>query len=240
MAPGPFRAAVFAAMTVMNQLLYQAAKRLYDFMSACEPADQADLILALGSHDFRVPDHAASLYLSGAAPLIVCTGGYGKMTEGAFPKPEGVLFAERCAARGVPPEAVLIEDKATNTGENFSLSRKMLRGKRIKTGLAVCKPYMAKRAWAAGTKQWPEVSWSVSVPDIPFSQYAPDEAALIPEIELMVGDLQRLALYAEKGYQAPVAIPPDVEEAWHCLRKAGFSRYVISDGAGEGVLNTGG
>ncbi|MBR3015621.1 MAG: YdcF family protein [Clostridia bacterium] len=215
-------------MMMMDRLLYQAAKCLYDFMSACEPAGEADLILVLGSHDLRVPEHAASLYLSGAAPLIVCTGGYGKMTEGAFPKPEGVLFAERCAALGVPPEAILIEDKATNTGENFSLSRQMLQGKQIKTGIAVCKPYMAKRAWATGTKQWPQVSWSVSVPDIPFSQYAPDEAALIPEIELMVGDLQRLTLYAEKGYQAPVPIPPDVEKAWDCLRKAGFSHYVIT------------
>ncbi|MBR5111173.1 MAG: YdcF family protein [Clostridia bacterium] len=212
---------------MMEKAVFQAAKCLYDFMSACEPAEKADLILALGSHDFRVPDHAASLYLSGAAPLIVCTGGYGKMTEGAFPKPEGVLFAERCAARGVPPEAILVEDRAANTGENFSLSRQMLRGKQIKSGLAVCKPYMAKRAWAAGTKQWPEVNWSVSVPKIPFSQYAPDEAALIPEIELMAGDLQRLILYAEKGYQAPVPIPPEVERAWHLLVKAGFTRYVI-------------
>lgn len=211
----------------MEEAVYQAAKCLYDFMSACESAGTAELILVLGSHDFRVPDHAAALYLSGVAPLIVCTGGYGKMTEGTFPKPEGVLFAERCVGRGVPPEAVLIEDRAANTGENFSFSRQLLQEKKIKTGIAVCKPYMAKRAWAAGTKQWPEVTWRVSVPAIPFSQYAPDEAALIPEIELMVGDLQRLRVYAEKGYQAPVHVPPHVWDAWNFLRGAGFSRYVL-------------
>ena len=212
----------------MDEAIFQAAKRLYDFMSDCPPApEKADVILVLGSHDLRVPDHAASLYLSEIAPLIVCTGGYGKMTEGAFPKPEGVLFAERCVARGVPAEVILIEDRAANTGENFSFSRKLVRGMQIKTGLAVCKPYMAKRAWATGTRQWPEAVWSVSVPNIPFSQYAPDEASLIPEIELMAGDLQRLILYAEKGYQAPVFIPPNVEEAWRFLVNAGFKRYFI-------------
>ena len=212
----------------MEKAIFHAAKRLYDFMSACPPMpEKADLILALGSHDMRVPDHAATLYLSGTAPLIVCSGGYGKMTEGTFPKPEGELFTERCIQRGVPPEAVLIEDRATNTGENFSLSRFLLQDRPLKTGVAVCKPYMAKRAWATGVKQWPEIQWSVSVPSIPFEEYAPDEAALLPEIELMVGDLQRLQVYAELGYQAPTSIPPEVWDAWRCLKKAGFSRYIL-------------
>ena len=125
----------------MDEAIFQAAKRLYDFMSDCPPApEKADVILALGSHDLRVPDHAASLYLSGIAPLIVCTGGYGKMTEGAFPKPEGVLFAERCVARGVPAEAILVEDRAANTGENFSLSRKLVRGMQTKQGSLSASP----------------------------------------------------------------------------------------------------
>ena len=53
---------------------------------------------------------------------------YGKMTEGTFPKPEGLLFAERCMQKGVPEGCLLIEDKAANTGENFALSRQLARG----------------------------------------------------------------------------------------------------------------
>ena len=214
---------------MMKNDVFLAAKRLYDFMSACPPCPgRADVILALGSHDLRVPDHAASLYLAGASPIIICSGGYGKMTEGAFPKPEGVLFAEQCRQKGIPEDRILIEDKATNTGENFSFSKRLTQGRAFKTGIAVCKPYMAKRAWATGTMQWPEIQWSVSVPLIPFAQYAPDEAALIPEIELMVGDLQRLQVYAEKGYQAPVNVPNDIWSAWRLLVKTGFDRYVLS------------
>ncbi len=213
----------------MDREVLEMAKCLYDFMSAPTPLpEKADLILVLGSHDLRVPSHAADLYKRGIAPLVICSGGYGKMTEGVFPRPEGVLFAERCAELGVPPCAVLIEDRASNTGENFSLSRQLAGDRRIQRAVAVCKPYMAKRALAAGKVQWPGTQWHVSVPDIPFEGYSPDDAALQGEIELMVGDLQRLRLYAERGFQAPTEVPGRVWEAYLGLVRAGFDRYVIA------------
>ncbi|MCR4883982.1 MAG: YdcF family protein [Clostridiales bacterium] len=212
----------------MENGVLRAAECLYRFLSSAPPPPKkADLILALGSHDLRVADHAAGLYLSGAAPMIVCSGGYGKMTSGVFPQPEGVLFAARCRELGVPLSALLIEDRASNTGENFSLSMRMMSAGNIQTAVAVCKPYMAKRALAAGEKQWPGVRWSISVPEIAFEDYSPDEDSLKAEIELMVGDLQRLKVYAEKGFQMPVDIP---EEAWAAYRElvgAGFDKYVI-------------
>ena len=213
----------------MNESILRDAKCLYDFMSSCPPSDNepADMILALGSPDLRVPEHDDARYLQGAAPLIVCTGGFGKMTEGLFSQPEGAVFAERCAKKGVPKEAILIEGKATNTGENFSLSRQLTQSLNLTTAIAVCKPYMARRALATGKKQWTEIRWRVSVPPIPFEAYAPDEAALLDEIELMTGDLQRLKVYAEKGFQAETLIPPAVWQAWQRLTEAGFTRYLI-------------
>ena len=208
--------------------VFRAARNLYDFMSSCPPCpDRADMILALGSHDLRVPEHAASLYLAGTAPIVICSGGFGKMTENTFPKPEGAVFAERCMELGVPKDRLLIEDKAANTGENFSLSKRLAQGRDFKTGIAVCKPYMAKRALAAGKMQWPGIRWSVSVPQVPFERYMPDEASMIPEIELIVGDFQRLKVYAIQGYQAPVPIPDELWEQWRLLCRAGFDRYVL-------------
>ena len=97
----------------MEQAVFQAAKRLYGFLSACSAGEgRADVLLALGCHDMRVPEHAAALYLSGAAPLIICSGGYGKMTKGAFSKPEGVLFAERCVEKGVPEKEAAAQAEA--------------------------------------------------------------------------------------------------------------------------------
>ena len=208
------------------------AERLYGFLSEgpTGPA-KADLLLAAGSHDLRVAEHAARLYHQGIAPLIVCSGGFGKMTEGVFQQPEGVLFARKCHSLGVPEEAVLIEDQARNTGENFTLSRKLLFAKGIhpQTGIIVCKPYMAKRAWAAASRQWPEVSWGVRTPDIPFSAYAADDTALDQEIQLMAGDLQRLRVYARLGYQVPVEVPDAVWQACQRLFQDGYSQYMIPE-----------
>ena len=96
------------------------AELLYDFLSECPPLpERADIILAAGSHDCRAADHAAALYLRGLAPLIVCTGGFGKMTEGMFTRPEAEVFAERCTAAGVPAGAIITECRASNTGENL-------------------------------------------------------------------------------------------------------------------------
>lgn len=205
------------------------AKKLYTFLSAPpRQMDKADILLVAGSHDMRVPEHAARIFFEGAAPLIVLSGGYGKMTEGVFARPEGTLFAERCRALGVPESSLAVEDKAANTGDNIRFSKKLLHEKGVfpKTGILVCKPYMAQRAWATATKQWPEVQWGVSTPDIPFEQYA-DAAALDPEIQLMAGDLQRLRVYADRGYQTPVDVPNDVWAAFERLVEDGYGAYVI-------------
>lgn len=206
------------------------AELLYDFLSVC-PAlpDKADLILATGSHDCRGADHAAALYLRGLAPLIVCTGGFGKMTEGLFSKPEAEMFAERCLLAGVPETAIITECRSSNTGENFTFTREKLASLGIvpKLAIATSKPYMARRVWATGTKQWPEVRWITSVPPLSFAEYVTPPVTPESTIELMVGDLQRLRVYEEKGFQAHVDVPAPVWEAYQRLADAGFDRYVI-------------
>ena len=43
----------------------------------------------------------------------------------------------------------------------------------------------------------------------------------------MVGDLQRLRVYAEKGFQAPVEVPDEIWAAYERLVAAGYDQYVI-------------
>ena len=212
----------------MNSVLSDAEK-LYDFLSDAPRAEHADLILAAGSHDLRVADFAAELYLAGAAPLVVCTGGFGKMTESRFSAPEGELFAARCREHGVPKSAILIENRSTNTGENFRFAQALLTEKGIfpAAGIAVSKPYMAKRVWATGSKQWSEVSWYTGIPPLRFEEYPTEEVPLESTIQLMVGDLLRCREYAERGFQVPIEIPDDVMAACMRLVQAGYDQYVL-------------
>lgn len=45
--------------------------------------------------------------------------------------------------------------------------------------------------------------------------------------DAMVGDLQRIKLYAEKGFQIPQDIPDEVWRAYNYLVDQGFSTNVI-------------
>ncbi len=205
-------------------------KVLYDYHSLDSGPVSADVIIVAGSHDLRVADRAAELYLiEGAAPLVVCSGGSGKVTGKIWSQPEGALYAERCAQLGVPVSALIVEPLATNTGENFTFSRAILdaNGTAARTGIIVSKPYMARRAWATASKQWPLDKWFTRPPRISFDEYPSEDVPLERMLNLMVGDLQRLRVYAAKGFQAPVEIPENVWQAYERLVSAGYDSFVL-------------
>jgi hypothetical protein len=54
-------------------------------------------------------------------------------------------------------------------------------------------------------------------------------AALSPDevISIMVGDLQRVKIYPEKGFQIAQEIPEDVWRAFEELVAAGYTRHLI-------------
>lgn len=209
------------------------ARVLWDYhhMDEVKRLSRYDFILALGSHDVRVAERAADLYLEGLSDVLVTSGGFGKVTRDIWGTSEGEHFANIAIARGVPSRSIVVESEATNTGANIVLARQALaaHGLRVVSGLLVCKPYMRRRAYATAAKQWPEVIWGVDSPTMSFEEY-PD--AEVPEermINLMVGDLQRIRVYAEDGFQIFQEIPSLVWEAYEALRDRGFDKFVMAD-----------
>ena len=45
----------------------------------------------------------------------------------------------------------------------------------------------------------------------------------------MVGDLQRLIVYAKRGWSAPQDVPPEVMEAFEQLVAAGYTRRMLRE-----------
>ena len=211
------------------EAILEDAQVLFDFLSDVEQAsDPADIVLAMGSQDLNVPAAAARAFWERRARWLVCSGGFGKDTSVLFHEPEAVLFARRCVELGVPEDRVLIEARAANSGENFRLSRELLaeRGIFPQTGVIAAKPYMAKRAWATGAMQWPEVRWSVADTGTGFQEYLRQGNDLDAVLNLMVGDLQRLRVYAGR-FQAAVEVPDSIWAAYERLAGDGYDRYVI-------------
>lgn len=183
----------------------------------------SDLIFVLGSNDLRVADRAAKLFHQGLARMILFSGGTGRLTEG-WTETEAERFAARARELGVPGEAILIEKRSTNTGENIRFSRELLleRGLDPKSILAVQKPYMERRVLAAMEVQWPGVSLRVTSPRLSFTDYCTNE---IPErmvIEAMVGDFQRILDYPALGFASEQVVPPEATRAFERLRQQGF------------------
>jgi uncharacterized SAM-binding protein YcdF (DUF218 family) len=204
------------------------ARLVWDYHHLHHPLRPAECIIALGSHDVRVAERAADLYGQGWAPLIVFSGGLGALTSGMWHRPEAVIFGEVAHARGVPRERILLEDQATNTGQNVDFARALLRGRGLepRRAIAVQKPYMERRTFATFRHRWPELDVVVTSPQIPFDEYPRGDITRDDVIHIMVGDLQRLMVYAGR-FSVPQEVPAEVKAAFDRLVEAGYTRRLI-------------
>lgn len=207
------------------------AEKLWHYHHMQHSLQHSDCILALGSHDLRVAERAAQLYLDGWAPLLICSGHLGNFTKDMWAKSEADLFAEVALNMGVPKEAIMVENKSTNTGENILFTQQLLAQHNLDfhSFIVVQKPYMERRSYATFKKHWPDKKLVVTSPQYSFESYATPDIPMERVINIMVGDLQRIKVYPEKGFQVYQAIPYDVWEAYKTLVSMGFNKHMIKE-----------
>ncbi|MCG7856561.1 YdcF family protein [Flavihumibacter sediminis] len=216
---------------MINDEVLELARKVWNYHQLNHIMVKSDCILALGSHDLRVADRACDLYEEGWAPLIVFSGGLGNLTQGVWTEPEADKFAAIAMSRGIPASAILIENKSTNTGENIRFSKRLLaeNGLDPQSFIVVQKPYMERRSYATFKKHWPNKDLLVTSPQLSFDQYHNTEIPLEKVIHIMVGDLQRIKYYPDRGFQVPQDIPDEVWDAYQQLVERGFNKHLIRD-----------
>lgn len=220
----------------MRQDIRDLAEKLWRYHQMNQRPEKADAILVLCSYDTAVAERGAQLYLEGWAPLLIFSGGLGAITKKFWSEPEAELFARIARGMGVPAERILVETRSTNTGENVLFTRRLLseRGLDPRSFILVQKPYMERRAYATFRNYWPEKRAVVTSPQVSFDEYLKSytNRALSADevVSIMVGDLQRLRLYPEKGYQIAQEIPADVWAAYEELVRAGYDGHLIAEG----------
>ena len=202
---------------------------LWDFMHMGQLLEKADVIVGFGCYDEDIPKRCAELWHQGFAPWVCFSGGLGRNTSGIWSKSEAERFAAIAMAEGVPENRIILENKSTNSAENLLFTPKVLAEKGIKEEkiIAVHKPYMERRLWAAMQVYWPQVQAVYTSPQVSVKEHIA-HAEMIGMtrkgvIETIVGDVQRMELYAQKGYQAPVEIPDEVRAAFDALVSEGFT-----------------
>lgn len=213
----------------MKDHVLELSQILWDYHRLNQAVEKSECIFTLCSHDLRVAVRSAELFLSGWAPLLIFSGDVGALTANLYDRPEAERFAEIALEMGVPKERILIENRATNTGENVSLTRDLLaaHGMDPASLILVQKPFMERRTYATFEKVWSGKRVCVTSPQIDFTEYPTAEFPLDRIIEIMVGDLHRIIEYPALGYQIPQLIPDDVLEAFHQLVTYGYDGHLI-------------
>src|SRR3989344_8817598 len=134
------------------------AKKLWDYGLMNHKLEKADAIIVFGSYNPIVANRAVELFEEGWAPIIVFSGNRSDSTT-SWEKTEAETMAEIATDLGVPKNKILIESKATNSGENVLFSKKLLEqhGIHPKRIIVIQKPYAERRAYATTKARWPEV-----------------------------------------------------------------------------------
>lgn len=210
----------------------QPLQVIWDYLNLHQQPRKADCIVGFGNFNTDIAKRAAELYHQGYAPKILFTGGLGRNTAGLMTEPEAVKFAKTAVACNVPEKDILIEDKSTNTKENIEFTRDLLvrEGLPHETILGVHQPFMERRITAAMGVYWPELTFSVTSPQVTIPEYlAAAKQQGISEnasISVIVGDFQRMDLYAKLGYQLPQEIPQEAWDAFHQLVAMGYDKQL--------------
>jgi uncharacterized SAM-binding protein YcdF (DUF218 family) len=136
---------------------------------------------------------------------------------------------------GVPRARTLVENRSTNTGENVLFTKQLLseHGRDPHSFIVVQKPYMERRSYATFRKVWPEKNLIVTSPRVSLDEYltkySHESLSADDVIGIMVGDLQRIRLYPDKGFQIHQDIPDDVWDAYKELVRAGYDTHLLPE-----------
>ncbi|HXC72075.1 MAG TPA: YdcF family protein [Pyrinomonadaceae bacterium] len=217
----------------MDAQILALAETIWNYHRMKHQVAKGDAILVLCSHDERVAERGAQLFLEGWAPLIIFSGGRGEITKRLWDEPEAVRFARIAMNLNVPRESILVEPNSTNTGENVQFTKKLLeeRGLNPHKFIVVQKPYMERRAFATFRRYWPEKDVVVTSPQVSLREYLAEYSnrslSASDVVGIMVGDLQRIKLYPALGYQIAQEIPDEVWTAFEGLVRAGYDKYLV-------------
>jgi uncharacterized SAM-binding protein YcdF (DUF218 family)/glycosyltransferase involved in cell wall biosynthesis len=191
-------AVLFAVVFYTNAVWWAAAP-----LRIAAPPGPADAIVVFaggvgesgkagGGTQERV-QHAVDEYRAGYARHLVFSSGY------TYSFPEAELMRSVAVQQGVPPDAILLEPRATNTYENVTYVDEILRGHGWRSALLVTSPYHMRRAVAVWRRSAPEVRVIPTPP--PRSQfYDHTRGASLEQVRAILHEYLAIAGYWRRGW----------------------------------------
>ena len=206
---------------------------IWDYMHLNMDLEPSDCIVGFGCYNDDIPLRCAQLYHQGYAPKVLFTGGLGRNTADLWTESEAERFGRIARQAGVPEDALILENKSTNSAENILFTRDKLAevGLTPTRLIGVHKPFMERRLYAAWQVYWPEMDILITSPQLTLEEYIRNSMAQgLSEktvIDVIVGDFQRMDVYAKRSYQIPQEIPPSAWDAFHALVAMGHTSELV-------------
>jgi uncharacterized SAM-binding protein YcdF (DUF218 family)/glycosyltransferase involved in cell wall biosynthesis len=193
-------AKVAAVLLVLYLVIFQSnlvwwmAKPL----TASEPARPSDAIVVFaggvgesgqagGGVQERI-SQAIELYHEGVAPRMIISSGF------VFALREAESMKAIAMANGVPGDAIVLEERATNTHQNVTYTRDILAANGWRRIALVSSPYHMRRAMLTWRKAAPDVEVIASPPDSSIF-YAHKRGASLEQIRGLLQEYAGIAYY---------------------------------------------
>lgn len=195
-----------------------------------ELPDKADAIVIGGAALMTdMAQYGAELYHRGLADRIVATGF--TATNAVMTESEAALIARVLKANGVPESAIVLDEQASNTGENITHSARLLpdldENSKV---ILVHKPFMTRRFLATAQAAWPQPQpqFFVTSIDMPLREYFVVHHQAYPDdplrmVRAMLGDYERIRDYPKLGYLTEQKFSETADRAYRALIASGFS-----------------
>ncbi len=202
---------------------------LWDYHNMKQKLRRCDVGIGLGSHDLGVAIAAVDLFRRSMFDYLIFTGANAPTTIERFPQGEAVAYREHALQHGVPAESIMVDATATNTEQNLRNSRSLLedRGIRASSVLLMTRPYQQRRAYATCRQIWPEVTVVCYSNPMPLDEYLLSIGDTDKVVSMLVGDTQRIEVYAQQGFAIPQHIPEEVRSAFERLAAAGYTSRLV-------------
>jgi uncharacterized SAM-binding protein YcdF (DUF218 family)/glycosyltransferase involved in cell wall biosynthesis len=194
-----------AAVVVLYVLLFHTPVVWWmaEPLRQSEPPRPADAIVVFaggvgesgqagGGYQERVRQ-AVDLYLAGYAPRLIFSSGY------VFAFREAEVMKALAVANGVPPEAIILEERAANTYENVQFVHRQLQQQNWRSVLLVSSPYHMRRALLT----WERVAPEVEVVPVPVAQsqfYTHATGASLDQMRGILHEYAAIAAYWYRGW----------------------------------------
>jgi uncharacterized SAM-binding protein YcdF (DUF218 family) len=137
--------ALLAVLFIVSREVVHVSREIQQ-ESLIDEAQPADAIIVLGAAEYRGKpspvlearlNHALFLYLKGLAPRVITTGGAGG--DPVFT--EGSVGRTYLTARGVPPEAIVVEREGESTAQSVAAVVEIMRRMNLKSAIVVSDGY---------------------------------------------------------------------------------------------------